>query len=118
MYESDAYYHMVLKRNSSSTKAATPDENCGDSDDGHQASSNQEHTDNQFKLKKVDLYLEKRGKPARDNHETLFKYMDIQEADERAQELNKVIENMVENGEACGEKVAPPRLEGSSSATQ
>ena len=52
VYESDNFYHMVLKNNTSSTKAGTTIDECGESDD--------QVRNEEFKLKKVDLYMERK----------------------------------------------------------
>ena len=85
VYESDNFYHMVLKNNSSATKAPTTADEGGDSDD--------QVANHEFKLKKVDLYLERKEKEnsKEDSCENLFKFMNINEPDEREQELNKAI---------------------------
>ena len=93
VYESDNFYHMVLKNNSSSTKAPTTVDEGGESDD--------QPPNHEFKLKKVDLYLERKEKEnsKQDSCENLFKFMNINEPDEKEQELNKAIENIISNEE-------------------
>ena len=52
VYETDNFYHMVLKNNTSSTKAGTIIDDQAESDD--------QVKNEEFKLKKVDLYLERK----------------------------------------------------------
>ena len=72
VYESENYYHMVLKNNTSSTKAGTTIDENGESDD-------QNVKNEEFKLKKVDHYLEQKQKEnsADDGCENLFKLLNI-----------------------------------------
>ena len=64
---------MVLKNNTSSTKAGTTIDECADSDD--------QVKNEEFKLKKVDLYMERKQKESWEDNgcQNLFRLMNINE---------------------------------------